>query len=75
MRVPTRRVAGPRLALVLTTLSGRLCAYLRFPVGKPAYITLFSWPGVELDETELFAPKWNYPLSRVAFGLRLPGGA
>jgi hypothetical protein len=66
--------ARPRLELALTTLSGRLRAYLRFPIGDPLYVTLFSWPGVQLARDTVFAPEWSFPLGKVALGLAALGG-
>jgi hypothetical protein len=66
--------ARPRLELALTTLAGKLKAYLRFIVGPPLYVTLFSWDGVELARHTLFAPEWDYSLGRIALGFKLAGG-
>jgi hypothetical protein len=62
-------IAQPKLELELATLAGRLRAYLRFPIGSPMYVNLFSWDGIVLARTTLFEPRWNYPLTRVATGL------
>jgi hypothetical protein len=66
--------ASPKLSLALSTLAGRFRAYVRFPILKPLYLTLFAWDGVDLGTTTLFHPDWHYSLARVALGLQLLGG-
>jgi hypothetical protein len=66
--------ASPKLSLTLSTLAGRFRAYVRLPILKPLYLTLFEWDGVDLGTTTLFNPDWHYSLARVALGLKILGG-
>jgi hypothetical protein len=57
--------AKPKLELAMSTLSGAVRGYARFPIAKPLYVTLFEWKGLDLGRTTLFEPNWNYSLTRV----------